>query len=148
MYLLAKDEPVLLGDIFAADWLTDAWVEEDAQRLGLFTAKGGFDGYGNHAATDAEDFLLAHGRVPQAVILLNDDCYIETVLVRYGTGRLVFAPVFALPDDAGERTRLLNTRAYSRFPLPPAAEFSGGIADLRCTFGVAVKTKEAGKSVV
>jgi hypothetical protein len=148
VYLLTEDKPVLLGDIFAAGWLNDAWLENDAKRLGLFTAKGGFDAYGNHAATESEDFLLAHGRMPQAAILLNDDCYIETVLVRYGTGRLVFAPVFGLPAAAAERTKQLNTRSYSRLPLPPATEFAGGVADLRCTFGVAVKSKAAANSLV
>ena len=144
MYVIpADDDPVLFGDLFSSEWIFDAWLEEDAMRLGPFTAKGGHTGYGAHAATEASNFVLAHGRVPLAALLLNDDCYAETVLARYGSGRLVFAPVFALPTDPNERRAQLNTRAFGRFPLPPAAEFAGGVADLRCAFGVEITSKAA-----
>jgi hypothetical protein len=144
MYLLPADEPILFGDIFVADWLNDAWLEEDAERLGKFTAQGRFDAYGAHAVTEQSSWLLAHGRLPKAAILLNDDCYIESVLERNRRGRLQLAPVFALPDDPVERAERLNTGAFTRFPLPPAAEFAGGVADLSCTFGIQIKNRNVG----
>jgi hypothetical protein len=97
-------------------WIFDAWLEEDATRLGPFTAKGGLTAYGEHAATEASDFVLAHGRVALAALLLNDDCYVEPVRVRYGSGRLIFTPVFALPEDPAERRAQLNTRRSDAFP--------------------------------
>jgi hypothetical protein len=53
------------------------------------------------------------------------------------------APVFALPEDPAERRSQLNTRAFGRFLLPPATEFAGGIADLRCAFGFEITNKAA-----
>lgn len=143
MYLLADDKPVRFGDIFVSDWLSDAWLQEDAATLGPFTAKGGITAYSHETAGDDSDFLLAHGRQADAVLLLNDDCFVETVLVRHSRGRLQFAPIFALPAEPEARLAQLETRAYSRFPLPPAAEFAGGVADLRCSFGVNVNNKNA-----
>lgn len=144
MYLLPADGPILFGDIFVADWLNDAWLEEDAERLGKFTAQGRFDAYGAHAVTEQSGWMLAHGRLPKAAILLNDDCYVESVLERNRRGRLQLAPVFALPDDPVERGVRLNTAAFTRFPLPPAAEFAGGVADLSCTFGIQIKNRNVG----
>ncbi len=143
MYRLPSGDHLLFGDIFKAEWFHDAWIEEDAVLLGRFTARGGADAYSSSQATDDQTFLLAHGRVPLAVILLNDDCYSETVLVRQGAGRLSFAPVFGLPDKPAEREQLLKTALYGRLPLPPDDLFAGGVADLTCAFSVKVASKAA-----
>jgi hypothetical protein len=140
VYLEAKVErEVLFGDIFAADWLFDAWLESDAQLVGLFTAKGGNPAYGAHARTSESDFLLAHGKKPRAVLALNDDCNLQTITVRYGQGRILCAPIFDFDKDKTEAAKQRQTRAYGRFPLLAGEEFDGGIAELRYAFGVELK---------
>jgi hypothetical protein len=132
---------IRFGDIFEAGWLFDAWLETDAAQLGPFIAKGGHTGYGAHVARDLDsEFVLAHSNVPKAMLAVNDDCYLETVLIRHARGRVHLAPVFGLPEDPEERAELLNTSAFSRFPMPVDKDFSGGIAELRYATGVSIKS--------
>jgi len=149
MYIKPPDEAeIRFGDIFEAGWLFDAWLESDAARLGPFKAKGGHTGYGAHVARDQDsEFVLAHSNVPKAMVAVNDDCYLETVLIRHERGRVHLAPVFGLPEDPDERADLLNTSAFSRFPMPVHADFSGGIAELRYATGVAIKNSDMAKEL-
>jgi hypothetical protein len=149
MYIKPSEEAeIRFGDIFEAGWLFDAWLETDAARIGPFMAKGGHTGYGAHVARDQDsEFVLAHSNVPKAMLAVNDDCYLETVLVRHERGRVHLAPVFGLPQDPEERTELLNTSAFSRFPMPVHEDFSGGIAELRYATGVAIKSSDMAKEL-
>lgn len=132
----SKSEPVLFGDLFVADFLFDAWLEEDATLLGALRVRGGHTAYGAHAAPSADPHLLAHGRVPVAVMLVNDDCYATRVFERKHDTRLQFVPVFALDQDEQERQRQLSSSDYTRFPLPPEPPiFEGGVAHLNYPFG-------------
>lgn len=134
---------VLFGDIFAADFLFDAWLEDDAIRLGSLRVSGGFTAYSEHAARDNENYLLAHSRVPIAALLVNDDCYAARVFERRDGTRLQFAPVFALAEDETQRHRQLSSADYTLFPLRPDPVFAGGVAELNCPFSCDVADDDA-----
>ena len=131
-----KDVPVLFGDLFVADFLFDAWLEEDATRLGALNLHGRRTAYGTHAVTEEDTHLLAHGSTPIAAMLVNDDCYVERVFKRKDSSRLQFVPVFALDKDEEKRASQLSSSDYTLFPLRPAPPvFQGGVAYLNCPFG-------------
>ena len=131
-----KDAPVLFGDLFVADFLFDAWLEEDATLLGALRVRGGQTAFGAHAVIAEDTHLLGHGRVPVAAMLVNDDCYAARVFERKDDSRLQFVPVFALAPDEKERERQLSSSDYTRFPLrPDPPVFQGGLARLNCPFG-------------
>ena len=145
MYVLPEttDRRILFGDIFVADWLFDAWLEEDAERLGAFTAKGNNPAYGAHAASADADFLLAHARTPSAAMVMNDDCRIRTIVELRKEGRLMFAPIFPLPKNPSDRIQQLQSSAFYRLPLNPGDEFAGGTVDLESTFTVRLPNAKA-----
>jgi hypothetical protein len=138
-----KDDPVLFGDLFIADFLFDAWLEEDAAKLGALRVRGGHTAYATHAAIAGENHLLAHGEVPVAAMLVNDDCYAARVFERKESSRLQFVPVFALDPDEITRERQLSSADYTLFPLRPDPLFQGGIAYLNCPFGFNVPGEAA-----
>ncbi|MGD0165896.1 MAG: hypothetical protein ABSC51_01205 [Gaiellaceae bacterium] len=158
MYLKpATNAGIRFGDILQAEWLFDAWLESDAVRIGPFFAKGGNTGYGAHVARDIEEeFALAHSRIPKAMLVVNDDCYLETVLVRHKHGRVHLAPIFDFteasedpeaPEVPEERDESLAIVAFSRFPMPMQGNFTGGIAELRYATGVSVKNARMAKEL-
>jgi hypothetical protein len=142
---VAPDAAVAFGDLFDADWLHDAFLEQDAALMAPYPLRKGA-GLGYSAAYlrpgMVSDFLLAHGKRCRA-LLVSDDCLVETVLSRHQRGRLSFAAVFPLSDDATGRANDLATRSFGRFALPPGPHFpDGGIAELRYAFGVRVRSPQ------
>jgi hypothetical protein len=145
LYAEAKEEeeeekPILFGDIFAADWLFDAWIESDAELVGPMTAKGNYPAFAAHVREPQHDWLIAHGMKPKAIMLVNDDCYLETITKRHERGRLLCAPIFAFDDDPLEAESQRATTSYGRLPLAKGALFDGGMVELRFAFGVGIKT--------
>lgn len=135
---VSERDHILFGDVFSAGWMHDVFLREDAIALGPFTRGGGVTCY---APVDpakrrqSQELILAHGRPAQAVIL-SDDCEIESVLVRRGRGRVLFAAVGPWPEDGAAAEDLMRTTAFYRHPLRPDGAYAGGVVDLRRLFMV------------
>ena len=125
------------GDIFAADWFFAAYLRRDAVPLVEFTSKNVGRAWKPGQPSRHRDFLFGHGLQTQA-ILLSDDCEAETIVKRRGSGRLIFAAIEQLPVAPTERDRVLTTRAFRQFPLPPAEGFPGGVVQFQQLFAMAV----------
>jgi hypothetical protein len=134
---VAAEGDLSFGDIFAADWFFDAYLRRDAAPLVEFQARGGNRAWRRAAPSPHRDLLLAHGQQRQA-ILLSDDCEAASIIRRGGRRQLVFAAIEPLPTAPTEARRALNTRAFRRFPLPPAERFSGGVVEFQEVFAVSV----------
>jgi hypothetical protein len=134
----ASDRPLLFGDIFSADWLHDAMINQDAVALAPFDARGGGRAYAplSPGTKRRTGFVLARGG-PCRAVLLSDDCEIETWLVRKGGGgRLLFAALDAWPDDPTEAERIAASTSFRRHPLRPADRFEGGVVEFFRLFAV------------
>lgn len=129
--------PLAFGDIFSAEWFFDAYLRRDAFPLVEIQITGGTRAWRRAAPAPDRDLVFAHGKQHSA-ILLADDCEIETILRRRGRSRLIFAAIEPLPPRHEDAQRELQTRAFRRFPLSPAAEFSGGIVEFQRLFAMSV----------
>ena len=142
------EEHVLFGDVFAAPWLLDLFVREDAALIGggkvpasLAPKLGKWMGVQLPAAAieiysqaftakEQDRYAVAHASfLPDAsthyAILVSDSCLAATSLVqgrekRSVSGRLLFAPVRGIPD--AEWDALEGGADFGRFRLPPSDE--------------------------
>jgi hypothetical protein len=131
------DGDLAFGDIFSAQWFFDAYLRRDAVPLVEFQMKGNARAWRRAAPSPQRDLAFAHGQ-PRSAILVADDCEIETILRRGGRSRLIFAAIEQLPPSHGAAQRELETRAFRRFPLPPAEGFAGGIVEFQQLFAMSV----------
>lgn len=137
------DRPLLFGDIFSAQWLFDAMVNEDAVELAPFDRKRNAGRAYEPLAPGRKrrtDFVLARGG-PCRAVLISDDCEIETWLSRkQGAGRLLFAALEPWPPDQREVDRIAASTSFRRHPLLPADGFEGGVVEFFRLFAVSGKS--------
>jgi hypothetical protein len=138
----AADRPLLFGDVFSADWLHDAMINQEAVALAAFNARGGGTAYTplSPGTKRRTGLVLARGG-PCRAVLLSDDCEIETWLGRKGGGgRLLFAALEEWPADVDERERIASSTSFRRHPLLPADGFEGGVVEFFRLFAVSGKS--------
>jgi hypothetical protein len=129
------------GDIFDSSFLYDAYLRGDVISLGRQQAHprlgNGYIYSDLVKQKHDEDYLLSHGRLCEAIVL-SESCAIDknVGISRPARihGRLTAAAVIlATPDEIqseGEKNR------YSRFALPAANGYHGGIIDFERVFSL------------
>jgi hypothetical protein len=147
-YYTKPGPELAFGDIFKALYLFDVHLRTDADQMGSRQLRAGM-GYSPQFKT-REDFVLAHGRRCDAV-LISENCSIDDALGvdrqrAKPRGRLLFAPVS--PQQETEITHLDQNRAFDRFPLIPRDGYVGGIVELRRLFMVDIRDVEKSNRMV